>query len=266
MKSSLLLVPLFSSLAIAHSKWYPLNAEEEAVFNPPPYSSGDQVPIQCMKRNIDSGEHISDSKGNILFELFPSCKETGKSMALKYETDEDFVCTISLPDEQYHLFQYYVHEDAPFSCKIPVGDKAELFVPLTFNLRGHVAESHIDVDPSVNVLSVLPHGYGGIVSSVAWSSSTNTTRVVIGDELPLHISTRWVRQSSANKKLNGLPYADGFYRLPRQSPIGPAFYIFITMTVTCALSVVVTHAYLNLKAARGYQVRLGTEGGISKRD
>lgn len=266
MKGCLLLAPLFSSLALAHSKWYPLNAEEEAVFNPPPYSAGDSVPIQCIKRNIDSGEHVFDAKGNIVYEFFPSCKETGRSLDLKYEVDQDFTCTISLPDEQYHLFQYYVHEDSPFSCRVPIGVNVDVFVPLSINLRGHVADSHIDVDPAVTILSVLPAGHGGVVSSVGWSSSTNTTKVVIGDSLPLHISTRWIRQSSGNKKLDGLPYADGFYRLPRQSPVGPAFYIFIAVTVTCALTVVVTHAYLNLKAARGYQVRIGTEGGIAKRD
>ncbi|KAL4807244.1 hypothetical protein BDV18DRAFT_159463 [Aspergillus unguis] len=84
------------------------------------YTYGQPMPVTCLNRTIDSGEHITDDLGKLQYIPFPTCKETSAPLALRYGVSESVNCTIdSLPDELYHLLEYYVHSDVPMTCRVP---------------------------------------------------------------------------------------------------------------------------------------------------
>lgn len=208
-------------------QWFPLTRKGEVPIIEP-YLPGQDVWIDCISRNIDTGEHKFDTNNRIVYTAFPTCKETGKPLVFHYGVQEDVNCTIVFTDELYHLFQLYVHEDSPFSCRVPLSTSANYLelggahVPLTFNLRGEVHDSHLDIDPNLNVIFARPASklpdQQSVVSAVAWSSGTNATRVIIGDSLTLQLAVRWYDHlkpvGSAAADSPALPYPDGFYRLP----------------------------------------------------
>ena len=210
--------------------FYPLDKDGKIPTDIVPYEVGQEILIDCIARNIDNGEHKFDEQERIIHSAFPICKETGKPLTFRYGISEDVNCTIGFTDELYHLFQLYIHEDVPFSCRVPLSsspnymEKGGAFVPLSFNFRGDIHESHLDIDNNLNVLFTkpsnrIPEEYT-IISSIAYSSGTNSTRVVIGDSLTLNLAIRWfdtLTNSGSNTndyKKEGLPYADGFYKLP----------------------------------------------------
>lgn len=207
-------------------QWYPRTRKEEIPLDFTPYQVGDDVFIDCTARNIDTGEHKFDDKERILYVPFPTCKETGKPLSLKYGVSDDVNCTINFTDELYHLFQLYIHEDVPFSCRLPVSneqnylEKGGAWVPLTFNFRGEIHDSHLDIDRSMNVLVTKPAGNkveeNSFISAVAFGAGTNATRIIIGDSLTLNLAVRWYNQIKPLSvgDLNVLPYADGFYKFP----------------------------------------------------
>lgn len=92
---------------------------------------------------------------------------------------ETINCTISsLPDELYHLLEYYVHSDVPLACRVPTAplapsaqagpspdtkksENADLspldnggpaYTPLTFALQGTLQRSHLHIWTDMNVL------------------------------------------------------------------------------------------------------------------
>ena len=68
----------------------------------------------------DTGEHVSDAQGQLQYIPFPTCNETGAPLALHYGLERDTNCTIPfITDEFFHLLEFYVHSDAPLSCRIP---------------------------------------------------------------------------------------------------------------------------------------------------
>ncbi|SGZ51829.1 CIC11C00000002826 [Sungouiella intermedia] len=236
-------------------KWFPLTRKGE-IPTIEPYVEGQDVFIDCISRNIDTGEHKFDSNDRIVYTAFPTCKETGKPLTFHYGVLEDLNCTVVFTDELYHLFQLYIHEDAPFSCRIPLSTEANYMelggatIPLTFNFRGEVRDSHLNVDPNLNVFFTKPGGkkpeQQSFISAVAWSSSTNATRVIIGDSLTLHMAVRWFddlkNAGSLSPDGDGLPYADGFYKLPLNSiPISYNQYAF-TLIMVAVISFVVSFA------------------------
>lgn len=111
---------------------------------------------------------------------FPTCNETSLPLALRYGVTETVNCTVdSLPDELYHLLEYYVHSDVPMTCRVPTvplassgtgsehekherhedhedhesaldGDPA--YTPLTFALQGTLQRSHLHMWTDMNVL------------------------------------------------------------------------------------------------------------------
>ncbi|CAI5756399.1 unnamed protein product [Candida verbasci] len=165
-----------------------------ATTNIEPYIIGQDIPFDCIQRNIDTGEHIFE-QNKIVYGPPPKCLESSKPLTFKYGIEQDFNCTITITDELYHLFQLYLHEDVPFSCRIPLSsehmsiEKGGTSIPFTFNLRGSLSDSHLDIDPNLNVL--FTPFQNSFVSAIAYSSSLNTTRVVIGDKLTLHFASRW---------------------------------------------------------------------------
>ena len=106
---------------------------------------------------------------------FPTCNETSLPLALRYGVTETVNCTVdSLPDELYHLLEYYVHSDVPMTCRVPTvplassgpGSKHEdhekhgetaldgdpAYTPLTFALQGTLQRSHLHMWTDMNVL------------------------------------------------------------------------------------------------------------------
>ncbi|BDD58110.1 hypothetical protein MAP00_003417 [Monascus purpureus] len=84
------------------------------------YSYGQAIPVTCLNRSIETGDHVEDTLGKLQYIPFPTCNETGLPLSLRYGISETVTCTIaSLPDTMYHLLEYYVHSDVPLSCHIP---------------------------------------------------------------------------------------------------------------------------------------------------
>lgn len=151
-----------------------------------------------------------------------SCKETLRPLSLHYGVSETINCTIpELSDKLYHLLEFYVHSDAPLSCRLParppqhvevVGEEApaQEHIPLVFALAGTLQKSHMHVSTHLNVLlhstpkhHARRHDSGVLDSAVAYSTSplghaesgegfsSSSRKLVIGNDLPLSFSVRW---------------------------------------------------------------------------
>lgn len=123
---------------------------------------------------------------------------------MRYGVDESVNCSIDLGHEFFHIFQLYIHEDVPFSCRIPYAksivphagaeaDVKTIYTSLTLNIRGIVQESHLDIDPVLNVAMLSNVSYGTISSSIGFSSGNKVQRFIIGDPLPLFMSIKWYK-------------------------------------------------------------------------
>ncbi|KAI9795049.1 MAG: hypothetical protein M1816_000071 [Peltula sp. TS41687] len=212
------------------------------------YSPGQAIPITCLNRTIDTGQHISDDKGQLQYIPFPTCNETGKPLELYFGVERETNCTIPfISDEFFHLLEFYVHNDAPLTCRIlaqplltsggaaapapqtSTSSSAE-YIPLIFALSGTLQLSHLHISNNLNVLlhaaprSTSP---GVIDSATAYSTSPNarSTRVKIGDALPLRLSVRWYPTTT-------LP--SGW--------AGVGGHLFLSTLVYCALCVCATAA------------------------
>ena len=94
-------------------------------------------------------------------------------MSFLYNTPQTQTCTIeALPDELYHLFEFFVHSDVPLSCRIPsyplsqeeleittslpevggTGAEKDLWTPFTIALQGTLQLSHLHLHTNINVL------------------------------------------------------------------------------------------------------------------
>jgi hypothetical protein len=134
------------------------------------YSKGDLMPVSCMNRTLETGEHIMDDHGNLQYIPFPTCNETNLPLAFLYATPQTQTCTIdALPDELYHLFEFFVHSDVPLTCRIPTyplgsdGSSAfdsnakkegadDMWTPFTIALQGTLQLSHMHLHTNINVL------------------------------------------------------------------------------------------------------------------
>lgn len=166
----------------------------------------------------ETGEHIENSAHEIQWVPFPVCNETGKPLEFHYGIETELNCTIPMvSDPFFHLLEFYVHSDAPLSCRLaarpPPSDAGARpepveHVPLVFALSGTLQLSHMHVSTHLNVLlhsvpkhHIHPHDSGVIDSAVAYSTSplqsaggvfaARTVRLAIGDPLPLSFSVRW---------------------------------------------------------------------------
>ena len=135
--------------------------------------------------------------------------------------EKEINCTIDfVSDSFFHLLEFYIHNDAPLTCRIPskplppsvleqqyrvsdestqegaLGSQSSLYTPLVVGLAGTLQLSHLHVGHSLNLLlhaadrSVSP---GTIDAATAYSiaSHTRNTKITIGDPLPLSFSVRW---------------------------------------------------------------------------
>lgn len=152
---------------------------------------------------------------------FPVCNETGRPLELFFGVEKDVNCTIDfVTDEFFHLLEFYIHNDAPLSCRIPskplppsvleheyrvsdestqegaLGTQSTLYTPLIIALAGTLQLSHLHVG---NYLNLLVHAApksqspGTVDAATAYSVSSHTrnNKITIGDALPLSFSIRW---------------------------------------------------------------------------
>ncbi|KAL1967046.1 hypothetical protein VTN77DRAFT_3570 [Rasamsonia byssochlamydoides] len=166
------------------------------------YLYGQPVPVSCLNRTIDSGEHIEDNLGRLQYIPFPTCNETSLPLAFRYGISETITCTIdALPDTLYHLFEYYVHSDVPLACRVPTGpltpaegkhdasssarDEFDIidvnsdgggsgppYTPLTIALQGTLQLSHLHIWTDMNVIM---HQISSVESPRKKSKKANTT-------------------------------------------------------------------------------------------
>ncbi|KAF2836153.1 hypothetical protein M501DRAFT_940744 [Patellaria atrata CBS 101060] len=206
---------LTASLALvgAEAKQTPLMEEKRT------YKTGDVIPVTCLNRTIESGEHITDAQGQLQYIPFPICNETGRPLELQFGVEKDINCTLPfISDPLYHLLEFYIHNDAPLTCRIPrhplpytsltppslsnedlvgaLGTQSTLYIPFIIALTGTLQLSHLHIANALNVLlhtSPKELAPGTIDAATAYSISTVTRseRIVIGDPLALRLSVRW---------------------------------------------------------------------------
>lgn len=176
-----------------------------------------QLPHVPPRARADT-KQVTDASGNLQYIPFPVCNETGRPLELYFGVEQDLNCTIDFVDDPFfHLLEYYVHNDSPFTCRIPArplisplqpgepalkdvegqGSLSNDYIPLIIALTGTLQLSHLHVSSHLNVLMhAAPRSAepGVIAAGTAYSIATPLqppTRIVIGDALPLQFSVRW---------------------------------------------------------------------------
>ncbi|KAK1752015.1 hypothetical protein QBC47DRAFT_389457 [Echria macrotheca] len=184
----------------------------------PSYHYGAPIRVECMNRSSETGEHIENAAHEIQWIPFPVCNETNAPLEFQYGVEGEQNCTIAMvSDPFFHLLEFYIHSDAPLSCRLPsrppvthtevVGEAPPRteYIPLVFALAGTLQLSHMHISTHMNVLlhstpkhHIHPHDSGVLDSATAYSTSPlthmeggATRRLVIGDPLPLSFSVRW---------------------------------------------------------------------------
>ncbi|GME82260.1 unnamed protein product [Ambrosiozyma monospora] len=215
------------------------------------YKKDDVIPLECIQRQIDNGEHVFDKDGNIVYTSFPKCLETNKPLYFLYGKDEEIKCTLKFEDEVYHMFQLYLHQDVPFTCRYALRPDSKLYLPLDINLRGTVEESHFDLDPNVNIL-LLNNKEDELVAATAFSSSLNTTKVIIGDTVQFKFNIKWLK---ADKEITDKGFL--FYKVPvLNSQLKLAIYSIASLLFGIVLSTVLGYKRLN-RLVKSRSVELG---------
>jgi hypothetical protein len=116
---------------------------------------------------------ITDDHGNLQYIPFPTCNETNQPLSFEYNVPQTQTCTIdALPDELYHLFEFFVHSDVPLTCRVPsypldqeelgitssipdaggAGADKDLWTPFTIALQGTLQLSHLHLHTNINAL------------------------------------------------------------------------------------------------------------------
>ncbi|KKO97873.1 hypothetical protein THAR02_10029 [Trichoderma harzianum] len=183
----------------------------------PSYHYGAPIHVECMNRSSDTGEHVELPNHQLQWIPFPTCNETGEPLQFQYGVEGELNCTIPLiTDPFFHLLEFYIHNDAPLSCRLParppahvevIGEKLpeQEYIPLIFALAGTLQLSHMHISTHMNVLlHSMPkhhthhHDSGVLDSAVSYSTSplshmagSFTKKLVIGDPLPFSFSVRW---------------------------------------------------------------------------
>lgn len=169
----------------------------------------------------ETGEHIVDTNGQLQYIPFPVCNETGRPFELFFGIEKEINCTIDfVTDDFFHLLEFYIHNDAPLTCRIPskplppsvleqqyrvsdtstqegaLGTQSTSYTPLIVGLAGTLQLSHLHIGHSLNLLvhaADRATSPGTIDAATAYSiaSHSRTAKVAIGDPLPLSFSIRW---------------------------------------------------------------------------
>lgn len=197
---------------------------------------------QANFNSSETGEHITDVNGQLQYIPFPTCNETGRPLELFFGIEREINCTIDfVTDSFFHLLEFYIHNDAPLTCRIPskplppsvleaqyrvsdssaqegaLGTQSNLYTPLVIGLAGTLQLSHLHV---ANALNLLVHAAGprssssssSIDAATAYSIAPHTrnTKITIGDPLPLCFSVRWFPGSALPPGWSG--YAGHIYK------------------------------------------------------
>ncbi|GAB0133076.1 hypothetical protein EsDP_00001492 [Epichloe bromicola] len=192
-------------------------AAKEHLDGLPAYHYSAPIQVECMNRSSDTGEHVELANHDIQWVPFPVCNETGKPLEFRYGHEGELNCTLDfISDPFFHLLEFYIHSDAPMSCRLPARPPAEVeivgeaprpqeHIPLVFALSGTLQTSHMHISTHMNVLlhsmpkhHLRPHDSGVLDSAIAYSTSplshmegSQTARVIPGEPLPLSFSVRW---------------------------------------------------------------------------
>ncbi|RMZ80190.1 hypothetical protein DV737_g3075, partial [Chaetothyriales sp. CBS 132003] len=152
------------------------------------YSKGDLMPVTCLNRTLETGEHITDAHGNLQYIPFPTCAETNAPLAFAFGTPQTQTCTIAeLADELYHLLEFFVHSDVPLTCRVPTypllspssnsinsinggEDSAEgyAWTALTIALHGTLQFSHLHLHTNINGAKVMRTEPLTLTFNVGW--------------------------------------------------------------------------------------------------
>ncbi|KAJ5112387.1 hypothetical protein N7532_000432 [Penicillium argentinense] len=132
------------------------------------YRLGDEIPV-------------SYDLGKLQYVPFVTCNETARPLSLHYGVSETITCTVpELPDNLYHLLEFYVHSDVPMTCRIPtapltksntfspesndesvskefdslaaLNENGPPFTPVTIALQGTLQKSHLHIWTDMNML------------------------------------------------------------------------------------------------------------------
>ncbi|USP73505.1 ribosomal protein s21 protein [Curvularia clavata] len=154
-------------------------------------------------------QKITDAAGHLQYIPFPVCNETGRPFELFFGVEKDVNCTIDfVTDEFFHLLEFYIHNDAPLSCRIPskplppsvlatqylvsdsstqegaLGSQSTSYTPLVVALAGTLQLSHLHVGNHLNLLvhaapkSVSP---GTIDAATAYSLAVGVCGAVVSE-------------------------------------------------------------------------------------
>lgn len=256
------LLSLLTVLPLISAEVYP-QAKNAKPPHITPFNKGDSIPISCIQRQIDTGEHKFDDQNQIIYAPFPVCRETGEPFSLKYGTSEDVNCTIELVDETYHLFQLYIHQDVPFSCRVPYSKSSDsVYIPLTLNFRGILETSHLDIDTAMNVVVHEGSNSDTIISSIGYSTGGNVSRYIIGDFMPIRFHVNWFEEYHKSKDI-------GHYDLSLGFTTGTLLFVSgVVGLIVAGIVVVMLYGVFNRKLIKdlGYKPGFSTELGIEKRD
>lgn len=125
-----------------------------------------------------------------------------------------------MTEDLFHLFEFYIHADSPFSCRVPSrprgwgqralteeGGKVDTsmggsedgteWIPVVLNLAGTIELSHVHIANDMNLIfhTAKDPASGGqvIQSGIAYSSKplTGAKRVKMGDALELRFKVKW---------------------------------------------------------------------------
>lgn len=249
-----------AALPLVLAEVFPLNSlNKPAIVTP--YAKDDEVAVECIQRQIDNGEHKFDAEGNIVYAPFSVCSETGKPLSFKYGVNKEINCTIALTDETYHLFQLYVHEDAPFSCRVPHSKTyKDASIPFTLNFRGHLETSHLDIDTALNVVA-HKRSDGALMAITGYAAGTETKRYIIGDLMTIQFSVSWIDEYHKT--------TDTFFNL--DTGFSSSVVTIITLgsaAISAVIVFVILYGKLNRKLVKelGYSPGFTTELGLDKKD
>jgi hypothetical protein len=150
-------------------------------------------------------------------------------LSFEYNVPRTHTCTIdALPDELYHLLEFFVHNDVPLTCRVPsypldqeelgiasslpdaggaTADKG-LWTPFTVALQGTLQLSHLHLHTNINALfhmsqdpdttrAASSHSY--LIASTAYSLPNSSSsapvegaKVVRNEPLVLTFNVGWI--------------------------------------------------------------------------
>lgn len=250
------------------------------------YTKGAPLPVSCLNRTIETGEHIQDATGGLQYIPFPTCNETGSSLAFAYDEPETRTCTIEiLEDELYHLFEFYVHNDAPLTCRIPSYPISSTpseskdassesnaltmtqWTPLTIALQGQLQLSHLHLHSTINVLLHSAAESSHLIAATAYSLPNVTketpypegSKIIRGEPLTFTFNVGWV-EGAILPGMVGKP-------LQRVTDHGLGFFLLCAFACLASAGVggmgVMQYERRKWRAGRGMDGILGANPGRS---